>query len=507
MPADRPVSSLVLAELYEAGDDRFLDYILSHGRNFKPLLGFIERWKKDPRAWAQRLRLTFVSHEKISANHRVVFKRLFKHAFVSKNHEMMAAFMVRLDRSIRRRRASRVRYERGGLITTEVLRVPPANARSIFFAPTTHYLRRRAWRYFRRLGYRDASAYVAAISSALVRYTDDDVRAGENLLDNWGLMHALFGKSPVLQFNGRHTNLRMSQRLSELEAAPMFERHWAVTESGAALLSILLDAGCRPVRVWAIQLLRRHHSASLASIDATILLRLIDHADPDVAAFAAELLNNSHAVAAFAMATWLLLFQTRNATILSAICDTFGKHVSFDRVTLQQAVEITLNPAAPVARLGLDILQEREIRSAEDRVQIARLGAARCAAVGQAMAAYAMARLNVAGGYDLDQVSGFFDSAIETMRDGAFTALTVSSPAATDPGFWSRLLESPYDDIHIRLVARLSKYRALPGASSDSLAILWQTVLLNIHRGGRAKLSALRQISDHIIANPVSARS
>ena len=53
--------------------------------------------------------------------------------------------------------------------------------------------------------------------------------------------------------------------------------------------------------------------------------------------------------------------------------------------------------------------------------------------------------------------------------------------------------ESPYDDVRAFLVDRLKARETLPGADADALAHLWRTVLLNIHRGGRAKVSALKQ--------------
>ena len=46
---------------------------------------------------------------------------------------------------------------------------------------------------------------------------------------------------------------------------------------------------------------------------------------------------------------------------------------------------------------------------------------------------------------------------------------------------------------------------ALSAMNPESLAPLWTSVLLNIHRGGRKKLAALRQISDAIKQNPASA--
>src|SRR5205814_8401887 len=86
---------------------------------------------------------------------------------------------------------------------------PPEAARKklegfrLFSVATRHYLRRRAWRYFRRLGRAHPERYVSAISEALVLYEDVDVASGLALIDNWGLVHALFHHSPVLQARPR----------------------------------------------------------------------------------------------------------------------------------------------------------------------------------------------------------------------------------------------------------------------------------------------------------------
>jgi hypothetical protein len=505
VPADRPVSSLVLAELYDSGDARFLDLILQHGGNARPLLGLIEKWKKDSRPWAHRLKMEFLLGGKSPWESRVVFKRLFKQAWADRDHELMGAFMVALDCSIRRKRQKRYRYQRGAIETTEVLRLPAGPSGNGFSTATRHYLRRRAWRYFRLLGRSRAAEYVPAVAGALIRYTDDDVRAGENLLDNWGLMHACFGKSPVLTFSSRHTNLASSGRLGDLLAAPMFERHWAASNVLSELLDITLRAQCRAVRVWSIQLVRRLHAESLPKIDAQTLLRLIDHTDVDVAAFAAELLNNASTVSSFPMATWMDLLATRNPAVIATICQAFQRHVSFDRVTLEQAIELTSRSAVPVARLGLEILGSKTIRSDPDQRALAKLSDAMCSALGNQIAQFALSRLNVPRIYLVDEVVGFFDSGLKSLRQGAFAALVEHSPAHTDPAFWVKLFESPYDDVRIELVNCLKKRMNLPGASADAIASLWQTVLLNIHRGGRAKLSALRQIS--IVREPQSAKT
>jgi hypothetical protein len=507
VPGDRPISSLVIAELYDSADDSFLNVVLDYSDNFKPILSLIERWKKDTRPWARKLKFEFLFGKKSPWQCRPVFKRLFKQAWVDRDHELMGAFMVALDCCIRRQRRTRHRYVQRTLETTEYLRLPVYPRGLGFSTPTKHYLRRRAWRYFRRLGHADAIGYRSGIASALVRYEDDDVRAGENLIDNWGLMHACFGKSPVLAFNARHTNVAADSSLGDLQAAPMFERHWAVPEAAAVLIDILLGAKCRPVRIWAIQLLRRLHAESLPKIDPQTLLKLLDHTDDDVAAFAAELLNDAQAVASFPMTTWMGLLATRNPTVVASICNAFATHVSFDRVSLAQAVELAARLATPVAALGLEILAAKTIKTDADFRDLANLSRAQSAAVGARLAQFALSRLNVPGVYRVDEIVGFFDNRLSPVRAGAFEALVNQSPADTDPTFWARLFESPYDDVRIELVNRLKKRTDLPGASAESTAHLWQTVLLNIHRGGRAKLSALRQISDRILREPQNAKT
>lgn len=228
--------------------------------------------------------------------------------------------------------------------------------------------------------------------------------------------------------------------------------------------------------------------------------------DPDVAGFAAELLSHAQTVSAFPMTTWMDLLATRNPTVVATICQAFQKHVSFDRVSLAQAVELAARVAVPVANLGLEILKSKTIRSDADLRLLAGLSVARCGAVSKEIAQCALSRLNVPGIYRLDEIVAFFDSRLPTLREGSFEALAAQSPADMDPAFWSRVFESPYDDVRAELVHRLKTRVSLPGASAESLASLWQNVLLNIHRSGRSKLSALRQISDRIVREPQNAK-
>ena len=62
----------------------------------------------------------------------------------------------------------------------------------LFTNRTRYYLRRRAWRFFRWLGYARPAEYPAAIAPALQHYRDEDLEKGENILDSWALLNICF---------------------------------------------------------------------------------------------------------------------------------------------------------------------------------------------------------------------------------------------------------------------------------------------------------------------------
>ena len=74
--------------------------------------------------------------------------------------------------------------------------------------------------------------------------------------------------------------------------------------------------------------------------------------------------------------------------------------------------------------------------------------------------------------------------------------------AREDVDLWRRLLESPYDDVRLHLVSDLENRLANSGnlvagqqpLDADLLRLLWASVLLNIHRGNRAKPVVVQQI-------------
>jgi hypothetical protein len=71
-----------------------------------------------------------------------------------------------------------------------------------------------------------------------------------------------------------------------------------------------------------------------------------------------------------------------------------------------------------------------------------------------------------------------------------------------DASLWSRLAETPHDDLRLRVIDFLQRQTKLPGTDGNQLENVWRSVLLGVHRGGRQKAKAVRQISQAIVENP-----
>src|SRR5262245_26505391 len=212
-------------ELYERGDPAFVDEL--RRITDAPKLGdFAGRWYTDKRPAARALLLTYLAWPLNAFRHEALVKRLFKLAEKAGDDEVMARFLVGLDRTVRRLQQQRRRnrsqtftnreeahatmrrwaqegletniYEWGkkfnvyGSWSEDAIIMPggtglwrprgkeangpyPLNEWSqqymahcwLFSLPTRRYLRRRAWRYFRKLGKTDPDRYRTAVAGAL----------------------------------------------------------------------------------------------------------------------------------------------------------------------------------------------------------------------------------------------------------------------------------------------------------------------------------------------------
>jgi hypothetical protein len=385
----------------------------------------------------------------------------------------------------------------------------PKNGR-LFSHRTRHYLRRRVWRYFRRLGHQHPDRYVPAVARALAAYNDEDLAKGEHILDSWGLIHACFRGHNALEFRSARIRLKEGRSIGELTPAPQHAALWRKPQAAKAVLGLVTAAQSRLVRLWAMELLKREHEGRLAGIPIEDLFRLLEHADEEVQQFVAQLLEASGEVAKLPVATWFKLLSTQNTLALEAVCRAFARHVAGDRLTLADCVRLACAAPSPVARMGLGFLRARQIVSAEDRKAISVVADARSDATAGELAAWALGILGTAEAYDRELILRFFDSHSAPVRQSAWQWLVgkpVESPGYADPGLWCRLLETPYDDLRLPLVDELGRRASLPGAGADDLTPVWCSVLLGVHRGGRQKAKATQQIARALADDPSRAET
>lgn len=532
MPQESPSrpSMLMVEEYFDQADDRFVDALRGVDR-WQALAGFAGRWKKDHRPWARRQVLRYLEQPLDCVGHQPVIKQLFKQAEENRDDELMAAFLVAFDRLVRYRRRSHWQYDRETRQSwkEEVLHLPanttvlsrkltarnPFTGRTVeinvanrpgnrlFRHRTRFYLRRRAWRYFRRLGFGRPQEYCAAVARALPLYRDEDLQTGEDILESWGLIHICFGKSAVLERSAGHIRLREGATLNDLKPQPYFTKLWQTPEAFETLLRLVVQAQAQLVRTWSMHLLEAEHAERLRALDITRLLPLLDHDDEAVTQFAARHFSRSQQLGSLALDTWFKLLETRNVTALELICRAMGEHVHAERLSLADCIRFACAAPVPVARMGLDWLQQRPIRSNDDRQLLSRCARARCVATGGELAAWVLSHVGSAERYEREHALALLDSLNAGCREAAWQWLVKDgSPGREDAVLWSRLIETPYDDIRLPMVDTLQKQAINTGLSADALTPVWSAVLAGVHRGGRQKLKAILQIKAAIFDSP-----
>jgi hypothetical protein len=447
----------------------------------------------------------------------------------------MARFLVLLDRSVRRKRQTRYRYEWQSRTSweEETLRVPPGTTMPrpmqlgqlalleeyrrdfescrLFSVHTRNYLRRRAWRYFRGLGKHQPERYVPAVVAALKRYEDADVADGVALLDNWALMHVLFHHSPAVTAKRHGWFPAQGHTLAELAPAPMYEKLWQAAPR--TLVDLMKEGRCRPVRQWAIRLVRRDHGPFLSGLPLAELLALLGHEDAEVVALGAEALRGATGLERVSLDQWLHLLETPNPAVLEILCQLMVTHLRPEQVTLEQAVALARRRSLPVARLGFTWLRAKVPATEADCRALLGLAEAEAEPLRPELVRWARGVLSALPHFQATWVLEYLDSRHAEVRAEGWAWFGDEPRARDDVELWRRLLESPYDDVCLRLVAdledRVARHERMPADHTrldpDLVRSLWASVLLNIHRGGRTKPVVVGQIVRRLERRPEEA--
>jgi hypothetical protein len=546
--------------LFEKGDAQFLDELR---RIHSPDLlgGFAPKWIGDKRPFARRTLLEYLSRPLNAFRHEALVKRLFKLAEKTNDDEVMGAFLVTLDRTVRRERKQRTVTRQGEFGTRaeaeeavrlwkldgysythiynySVRRVHSAYARKtvpalvprggtvmprlpqtvknptlsdwqrndyerqfqLFSQPTRRYLRRRAWRYFRLVGKADPKRFVKAATVYLTKYTDKDADTDIHLIDNWGLTHTLFGNSGVIDCPAKGWEFVDGYTIADLEPAPRFEAAWA--DDAQAVFDVMTGAQCRAVRQWAVWMLRQHHKDWLATQGTVAtFLKLADHPDPDLSGLGFDLLERAADLASVPVEEWLARLDGDDLERLQRLSSLLARRLDPERVSLENAVKLAVYRSKPVAELGLTLLKKRSLKGVDAAVLLP-LVQAESSAVRPDVVAWLRKQLERSGQVRAEWLTEFLDSKHADVRAVGWAWLT-ESQLKDDPAIWHRLIESPYDDIRGPLIEALAQ-RA-DGADADTVRLLWATVLLNVVRGGRHKPGVVARVVARILTKPEEA--
>jgi hypothetical protein len=513
-------SSLLLDAYFEAGDERFVDEVLASIAG-KKLRGLADRWYGDARPFARRALLRYIDDGCDRPHHRPLVKALFKLAELAGDDEAMGHFLVAFDRLVRRRLRPLQRWNKAtqAAETVQVFRGDPTVPIALgdreskaprFSRRTRLYLVRRAFRYFRVLAREDglvtmgasppSPRYGPAIRAALVLYEDRHLQTVENVLDAWGLVHALYWSSPVLVRDPQGIRVAKGRAVAELAPAPFAPESWQGALHG--ILDLVVNARSRPVRVFAITLLRQDYADALRGMPLARVRALLRSPHDEVQVFAAELLKETRGASSLTVGEWLELLAIENPLALPLLCEMVIKAVSPDRLTLAQCVGLACARAAPVAELGLAWARKKPVSDAEGiaaALGVIRAGVPHVRAEGTAWVAELLARPFAAP----EHVRTLLDARFAEPRAAAFALIEGDGRFRESTVLWGALAESPYADARAFLVRHLGA--RLKSFAPETLRQVWATSLLAVHRGGRAKRGALNQIADRIAERPAEA--
>jgi len=384
----------------------------------------------------------------------------------------------------------------------------------LFSVHTRHYLRRRTWRYFRRLGKKSPERYVPAVCEALKLYEDHDVATGLELIDNWGLMHILFHFSPALEAKPHGWTTAEGHTLAELEPAPIYEKLWQAAPT--ALIGLLKESRCRPVRQWAVRMIRRDSEHILGCLSLEELLALLAHEDAEVVSLAAEALRHRPDLQTLSPDRWLEFLETPKTpseAALEILCELIGLNLKAEKVSLEQAVRLAASRPLSVARLGFTWLKTKRPETEADCRALLGLLEAEGELLRPEMVRWARTQLSGSPHFQTAWLLEYLDCGHADVREEGWAWLLEEPRARDDINLWRRLLESPYDDVRLKLVAALEARAAKTGflvpanggLDPELIRNLWATVLLNIHRGGKTKPIAIGQLIRRVQQHPAEA--
>ena len=419
--------------------------------------------------------------------HETVVKRLFKHAEERDDDELMAAFAVAFDRLVRRMRKTKYHYDWQTRASWQEERlVSPRNTlphvgqqRRFGIKPATGRRIESAARAARNgaavhattrattcaaarggisgaRGIRSRRSTAPPVALMLRRYTDGMLASGESLLDSWSLMHACFRESDVLRIRRVEGQRAGGPLLAELEAAPDFPELWSAETRRGCSSSLLTGAVAGRARLGDAVAAARPRGALCRLFGRGDSCRCSTTTTSEVQQFAAEMLETiDHAG------------EARPRDVAEAPADAQPRRAGDHRPADGAARHAGPADAGADGRAG----QRRAGPGRAARACVPPDAADRIrGGAGDDLAARERAlRRRRRGDHDVGAVDPRARASIttstpsrasstacsQTARDAAWAWLIAADSAGYhDPALWSRLIETPYDDLRFHVVAR-----------------------------------------------------
>ena len=507
-------STLLLDEYFGQGDERFLQELLAcpAEQKFKT---FSAKWYRDERSFAREMLYKYIEDGCDRPHHRLLVKRLFKLAEAAKDGELMGRFLVSFDRLNKRRLEARIEYVGGKEKTVKKLAqvkhpqikeqflTKKESKQALRFSRRTRlYLQRRAWRYFRFLGFREPETYWREIKKVLLRYRDEHLVTPAQLLDSWGLLHALYHKSSVLERAPRGVVLRQKRALAELSPAPFCPAAWQ--GKFPELFELLLACPGRTVRSFLRALLQRDYQADLNELSILQIKRLLLSHHEDTQALGSALLRDTKGLGLLSVDDWLSLLQIPNASIAPVMAELAEQHLKAKALTLRQCLALAKAKTANVARLGLSWCLEKPATNEEDLLLLLQLGNAEVPSVREEAVSHLLGELASAPAARSEHLRELIDSKHQDTRAQALSMMQNDTRFRDSLALWGALSESPYEDVRGHLLAHLKSREAT--FAPETLHAVWASALLAITKGSRTKQTVLKQLAERLAQKPSEAR-
>ncbi len=271
-------------------------------------------------------------------------------------------------------------------------------------------------------------------------------------------------------------------------------------------------ARSRTVRRWAIRRVEADPASHRPALPLEDWIDLLGHDDPEIATLAADVLDQAEGLETLGVDRWLALAESTHPVALEVLCELIGRHVRADQVTLEQAVRLAGLRPLPLAKLGLAWLRAWSKLDRAEITTVLTLVDAESETFRPEILRWLRGVLAASPDVETGTILEFLDSRHADVRLEGWNWFLADPVARDDVETWRRLLESPHDDVRLALVAELESRlkvgdpaRLARSLDPETLRMLWAAVLLNVHRGHRAKPAVVRQLLRRLEASPGDA--